>query len=191
MAHWHHLPAPVRPYFVRRVCVFGPESTGKSTLARRLAEHFDTVWVPEFAREWLEVHDGALEAADMPTLVHGQTASEDALARQANRLLVCDTDPLTTSIWSDVLYGQCAPAVQRAAEARRYDLYLLCDVDVPWVDDVVRYLPDERASFFTRCVRELEARDRPYTIVRGDWEERWEIAVTAIEHLLAAPEPEK
>ena len=87
---------------MKRVCVFGPESTGKSTLARRLAAEFDTVYVAEFAREWLNPKGGVCDVDDIPIIARGQAASEDALARKANRILFCDTDLLLTTIWSEV-----------------------------------------------------------------------------------------
>ena len=115
MTHWHALPACVRPYFVKRVCLFGPESTGKTTLAQQLARHFDSMAVPEYARTHLEAQAGKLAEHDLLAIVRGQVAAEEALARQANRLLFCDTDPLTTAIWSEVLYQRCDPAVTAAA----------------------------------------------------------------------------
>ncbi len=184
LRHWDHIPRPVRPYFVRRVCVFGPESTGKSTLARRLADHFGTALVPEYARTLIESQQGRLEPADMERIARGQVASEEALARNARRVLICDTDVLTTRIWSEVLYGACPEWVRQQAEERRYDLYLLLDVDVPWVADVARYLPEGRRAFFDRCRAELEARGRPYLHVRGGWDERFAQAVAAVERLL-------
>lgn len=183
--HWEYLPVCVRPYFVRRVCLFGPESTGKTTLARRLADHFETVWVPEYARTLIELTDGEVDHDDMLRIARGQCASEDALAEQANRLLFCDTDPLLTTIWSDVLFGDCADSILRRAERRSYDLYLLLDADVPWVDDVARFTPDQRADFFGRCREALDHRARPYRIIRGGWEERFGRAVEAVEQLLA------
>src|SRR5262249_35302247 len=92
LSHWEHLPRPVRAYYAKRVVGFGPESTGKSTLARRLAAHFRTVHVPEFARSWLETAGGRVTPEDMPIIARGQLAAEDALAREANRVLFCDTD---------------------------------------------------------------------------------------------------
>jgi NadR type nicotinamide-nucleotide adenylyltransferase len=187
LGHWDYLPRCVRPYFVKRVCVFGPESTGKTTLARRLAGHFGTAWVPEYARTLLEAQAGRLEPADLPCIVRGQVASEEALARNARKVLVCDTDPLTTLIWSEVLYGACDPLVREQAEKRTYDLYLLLDVDVPWSGDVARYLPDDRRAFFERCRHKLERRGRRYIHLRGSWDERWRRAVEAVEGLLAGP----
>ncbi len=185
LGHWDYLPRCVRPYFVKRVCVFGPESTGKTTLARRLAERFATAWVPEYARTLLEAQGGRLTPADLPHIVRGQAAAEDALARNARKVLICDTDPLTTLVWSEVLYGTCDPFVRQQAEKRSYDLYLLLDVDVPWVADVVRYLPQERRAFFERCRAELERRGRRHVHLRGSWDERWVRACEAVERLLS------
>jgi NadR type nicotinamide-nucleotide adenylyltransferase len=181
-AHWRYLPECVRPHFTKRVCVFGPESTGKSTLALALARRFDTVYVPEYARTLLERKNGELERSDLERIAHGQVASETALARRANRLLLCDTDVLTTVVWSEALYGECSPAI-RALAKRTYDLTLLLDVDVPWVADPVRYLPDERRSFFDRCRAALLEHGRPHVVIRGSWDERFAAAVDAIERL--------
>jgi NadR type nicotinamide-nucleotide adenylyltransferase len=184
-AHWDYLPRCVRPYFLRRVCVFGPESTGKSTLARRLAEHFGGGLVPEYARTLLEAQRGRLDPADIPHIARGQIASEEALARNARGVLFCDTDVLTTLVWSETLYGACPQWVREEAGRRAYDMYLLLDVDVPWVGDKVRYLPDDRRAFFERCRRELEARGRRFVCVRRGWDERFETARRAVAELLA------
>lgn len=184
LENWEYLPDCVRPYYVKRVCIFGPESTGKSTLARDLASHFQTVHVPEFARGLLDPKQGVCEASDIPLIARGQLAAEDALARRANKLLICDTDALTTTIWSDVLFGECPTWIRQLAADRRYDLTLLLDVDVPWVDDQQRYLPHARREFFERCERGLKAANRPYVIIRGNWQERFESARQAVQQLL-------
>jgi NadR type nicotinamide-nucleotide adenylyltransferase len=186
MANWEYIPRCVRPYFARRVCIFGPESTGKTTLARRLADHFRTAMVPEYARTLLEAQGGECRAEDMERIARGQVAAEEALARNANRVLICDTDVLATTIWSEVLFGTCPDWVGAQAEARGQDLYLLLDVDVPWVPDVVRYLPDNRRAFFERCRQALERLGRRHVIIRGNWDERFEQARRAVEALLAA-----
>ncbi|MBA3685523.1 MAG: nicotinamide mononucleotide transporter [Planctomycetes bacterium] len=183
-AHWIHLPAAVRPWYCRRVVVFGPESTGKTTLAARLAQHFATVWAPEWARGHLDAKRGVADAADFPLIALGQAASEDALARQANRVLICDTDTLTTTIWSDVYLGTCEPWITELARRRRHDLYLLLDIDVPWVDDQQRDMPHRREEFAARCRAALEADGRPYVVVSGDWDARFATAVAAIDRLL-------
>lgn len=186
LKNWQFLPRITRPYFVKRVCVFGPESTGKSTLARNLANHFDTVYVPEYARTHIESRDGKIELPDIPMIARGQISAEDALAFNANRLMFCDTDLITTTIWSDWLFHECPEWIRREADKRQYDLYLLTDVDVPWVEDQVRYLPEERTSFLKKCIHELSSRERRFVRVSGSWEQRWRTAVEAVQQLLDA-----
>ena len=184
--HWEMLPECVRPHFLKRVCIFGPESTGKSTLARDLAKHFETQYVWEYARPLLDVQGGQCHVDDIPRIVRGQIAAEEALARQANRVLFCDTDVLTTTIWSDVLFGSVPPWIQELADERDYDLYLLLDVDVPWIDDAQRFFdaPEERRAFFDRCERELKSRNRRYVVLRGSWTERFKAGCQAVEEIL-------
>jgi HTH-type transcriptional regulator, transcriptional repressor of NAD biosynthesis genes len=179
-AQWRYLPRIVRPYFLRRICVFGPESTGKTTLATRLAAHYGTVAVPEYARAYLEARRGRLETDDIDAIGRGQIAVEEALALEADRRLICDTDALTTCVWSEALFGRVSGWLAAAAD-RSYDLTLLCDVDVPWIADPVRYLPHERASFFARCEQALRDRGRRYVVVRGSWDERFAAACRAID----------
>ena len=186
LENWQYIPECVRPYFVKRVCIFGPESTGKSTLARDLAANFGTVYVSEFARGLLDRKQGVCDEGDIPLIARGQAAAEDALARRANKILFCDTDLLTTTIWSDVLFGRCPEWIRQAALERKYDLYLLLDVDVPWVDDSQRYLPHARAEFFQRCCAALDATQRPYRIIRGNWSERFTQACNEVRKLLDA-----
>ena len=109
LQHWRAIPRPVRAHYARRVSVFGPESTGKSTLAVELARAFDTLHVPEFARAYLESRGGVLARPDLDVIGQGQIAVEDAVAGDCNRVLVCDTDPLATVVWCEAMYGD-APA---------------------------------------------------------------------------------
>ena len=184
LQYWEYLPECVRPYYVKRICIFGPESTGKSTLAKDLAAHFNTVYVSEFARGWLDPKEGVCTAADFPIIARGQLAAEDALARRANRVLFCDTDLLLTTIWSEVFFGTCDIGIRNLAEQRQYDLYLLLDIDVPWVDDVQRYLPLRRQEFFNQCQQVLEQHRRPYQIICGSWQERLCTAIRAVEKVI-------
>ncbi len=186
LKHWDLIPREVRPYFAKRVCVFGPESTGKSTLTANLAAHFQTIAVPEYARTHIEHRKGRIAHQDIPMIARGQMAAEDALAFNANRILFCDTDLITTSVWSNWLFQSCPDWITAEANRREYDLYLLTDVDVPWVEDQVRYLSEERRSFFEHCRQQLESRGRKYHVVNGSWDDRLASAIAAVETMLGS-----
>lgn len=189
LGHWDLIPAPVRAYYARRVSVFGPESTGKSTLTRALATHYRTRHVDEYARAHLDYAAAPLTDTDFVRIALGQAAAEDALARQCDRLLVCDTDPLATTLWAQTLLGRCPERVDAIARARRYDLTLLCDVDVPFVPDPHRYQPDQadRDAFFARCQAALAQAGRRVVTLRGSWEQRLALATSSIDAMLRDP----
>ena len=184
MEHWDHIPPPVRPYFVRRVAIVGAESTGKTTLAQAVAAHFRTVRVPEFARDYLLARDGQCTEADIPIIAAGQVRLEDELAREADRLLVCDTDLLTTQLWHEHYFGPCPPELLQLSKERAAHLYLLCDLDVPWVADGLRDSPRQRRWFHRRFLEELERRGSAFRLVSGSRERRLEIAIAGLEELL-------
>lgn len=184
MKNWRYLPSRVRPYYVKKVCVFGPESTGKTTLTRRLAREFNTVHVDEYARDMLVLKNNEVTAGDIPYIAKGQTASEDAAALQANKVMFCDTDLITTVLWSEVLFNGCPQWIRDEADRRKYDLYLLLDIDTPFVDDPQRFLPDRRKWFLDVCIHALESRNRPYIMINGSWEERFNKAVIAVNKLI-------
>jgi HTH-type transcriptional repressor of NAD biosynthesis genes len=188
MGNWEHVPAPVRPYFVRRVCIIGPESTGKTTLAGRLARHFNTMMVPEYARGLIDVLGGQVLDHAFPMFVQGQAASEAALARQANRVLICDSDALTTMLYRRLYYGDCPDYLRAAVERERYDLYLLTDHDTPFVEDPQRNHPHARAWFFDQCVEWLDSRSASFVVLSGGWDARFEIARAAVTALIARPQ---
>lgn len=191
--HWPFLPDVVRPHFLRRIHVAGPESVGKSTLTAKLAAEFETLWVPEYARTWL-TREGApmdgdtarVDPADMVMIARGHAASQGALERSANRRLFVDTDALTTTIWCEFLLGHVPDEVSSIASAERPDLTLLLDVDVPFVPDSIRYLPDERQRFFGRYEGALREAGRPFAVIRGGFEERFHTAVEAVRSI---PQP--
>jgi len=187
MRHWAQIPALVQPWFLKKVCLFGPESVGKSTLSAQLAKHYHTTFVAEFARTLLNVKEGTCELGDIPVIARGQLASEDAASQLANRILFCDTDLVTTTIWSHVLFGECPPWIERLAAERSYDLYLLLDIDVPWIADEQRCLREYRAEFMQLCVDALQRQQRPYQIIRGPWETRFKQACQWVDALLEEP----
>lgn len=163
------------------ICLHGPESTGKSTLIERLAAHFDTVFVPEYGRTFAETHGTDFTMADLVEIArtHDQM-TRTALATGADPLFL-DTDPLMTAVWADMLFGTRDPwfdAWQGTA-----DLYLLLDIDLPWIDDGTRMFGSaaERQRFFDLSRAELDRRGVRYAIVGGQGPDRLAAALAAIE----------
>ncbi len=185
---WEYLPECVRPYYAKRVLVCGPESTGKTTLTRDLAAHYGTVWVPEQARDYAEGLDD-LGYDDIAAIAARQMEAEEQAARRANRLLFCDTDLVTTEVYSREYFGRCPRFVERLADERRYDLTLLCDIDLPWVPDPHRTLGDRRPEFMARFRAELDSRRISYAMVQGTGPERLACAVEIVDAALAGWKP--
>jgi NadR type nicotinamide-nucleotide adenylyltransferase len=166
---------------IRKIAITGPESTGKSMLAEQLAAHYQTVWVPEYAREYLEILGKPYVESDILQIARGQLSAESALLVPANRYLFCDTELLVTKIWSEVKYNRCNPWILETIEAHRYDLYLLCDIDLPWQYDPLREHPDQRQFLFDLYHNELKNRRYPFAVVRGTGPDRLENAIQIIE----------
>ena len=174
---------------LKRVVIFGTESTGKTTLAKKLAEHFGAPWSPEFVREFWDLHDGKITAIDLGTIALGQMANEDHAAAQAKRVVFFDTDLLTCTLWDDVLFpGDCPRWVRAEAElrVRGVTLWLLCDTDIPFAPDPQRCFPDAAGREKGRKLwREaLEKRLLPFVEIRGDQTEREAAAIAAVEKIL-------
>jgi HTH-type transcriptional repressor of NAD biosynthesis genes len=176
------LPPCVRGSLVRRVCVIGPESTGKTRLVERLATHYGTTYVEEFARSILGREGRAWQAADTTTIAKAQQVAEESMARRATRVLFSDTNLFGVGLWSERLFGQAPPWVVDAADAT--DLYLLTEPDVPYQGDPTYDEPEERAEFHARCVAALTAAGKEFAPIRGGYEERFARAVDAVDALL-------
>lgn len=195
-AAWAHLPGPVRGHLARRAVLVGAESTGKTTLAARLAQRYATTWVPEHGRVHTE-RKWAAEGPDAPwrtdefvDIARRQRADEEAGARAAEGgLVVCDTDALATAVWHERYVGDRSPQVEAIAAERLGDLYLLCRDDVDWVDDGLRDGEHLRAWMTARFVEVLAAVGVRWIELAGSWPERERTAVAAIDALLAEPRP--
>ncbi len=165
--------------FVPRVALLGGESTGKSTLAAALAEALGTPWVPEYGRELWDAKYGALEFDDMLHIARTQVAREDLLAREANGVLVCDTTPLTTALYSEVLFGKVDDELARLA-TRRYDLLLLCAPDFPFVQDGTRRDDAFRKFQHEAYMRALASERVAPVVLTGNLPQRMAMALDAI-----------
>jgi len=163
-----------------KVAITGPESTGKSILSEQLAKHYRTCWVPEYAREYLDRHGPAYEEKDILLIAKGQLQKEKEAEQNAKGVLFCDTDLIVTRIWSEVRYQRCDPWILNMIKEHTYDLFLLCDVDLPWEPDPLREHPHMRRELFQRYHHELLARKFHFAIVRGLGRERLANAVRLI-----------
>ena len=173
-----------------QVAVFGMESTGKTTLAERLAAHFGEPWAPEFVREFWDLRSGKITADDLGTIALGQMANEDRAMAQARRAVFFDTTLLACVVWDDVLFpGACPAWLRTEAErrAREVSLYLLCDTDLPFAPDPQRCFPDEAGRAMGRklCRDALVSRGLPFAEIFGAEAQREALAVAAVQRLLA------
>ncbi|HEV7591113.1 MAG TPA: AAA family ATPase [Longimicrobium sp.] len=169
--HREWLSPEVYASFVRRVCLLGGESTGKTTLAEALARELCTGWVPEYGRQVWAEKEGRLDFEDMEEIGRVQIATEEAAALRANRLVICDTSPLTTLFYSGHLFGRASAGLERMAE-RAYDLTVLCAADFRFVQDGSRYGGEFRDRQHAWYLGELEARRIPFLLATGPLEER-------------------
>ncbi len=171
---------------LRRVAVTGPESSGKTTLAEALARHYGVPVVPEASRGFYDVKGIVYEIGDILPIARLQKAAEDAASAGAGRILLLDTDLLTITVWSHVLYGGCPAEAEEMAAAQRVDLTLLLKPDLPWTFDPQRCHPElsQREDFFERLREGLLRLGRRFVIVGGDAPERLKTARSAIEPLL-------
>jgi NadR type nicotinamide-nucleotide adenylyltransferase len=166
-----------------RIAITGPESTGKSWLAEQLAAWYGTSWVPEYAREYLERTQGKYQYEDILKIAKGQLKSEIRIEAKTKNILFCDTEFLVTRIWCEVKYGKVHPWILDNAETHPYDLFLLCNIDLPWQFDPLREHPEMRPYLFDRYVETLDNLGANYRIVSGTGEERLMNAVRFIEGL--------
>ncbi len=178
-----------KPINLVKVVLFGPESTGKTTLSRHLARHYNTVWAPEFAREYLQQkwnnERKTCEKEDLLPIAVGQMKLENKLAKRADKLLICDTDLLETKVYSEEFYGGFVDEkLNKAASENQYDLYLLTYIDTPWEEDDLRDRPEQRLEMFNAFEKALKDHDKPYILLKGNKETRLKNAVKAIDKII-------
>lgn len=189
---------------MKKIVVIGPESTGKSTLCESLAKHFKTIWCPEFARSYLTEHGMDYCYDDLITIAKGQLQLEDEYASSiVNRessitkptnsqlliddsLLFIDTDMYVMKVWCEYVFGKCHQFILDTIIERKYDLYLLCNTDLPWSPDPLREYPDEarRIELFNIYKDILINQSTPWIEIKGKNEERLQIAISAVDNLL-------
>lgn len=172
-----------------KVVLFGPESTGKTTLSQQLARHYDSIWVPEYARKYLQKKWNnkrkTCEPKDLLPIAVGQIKSENKLAKKTNSVLICDTDLLETKVYSENYYSNtCDPIIEKYALENKYDLYFLTYIDTPWVADDLRDKPSERLHMFNAFQEALIKYKKPYILLKGGKNKRLDSAIKLIDELL-------
>lgn len=174
-----------------KVVVIGPESTGKSALCRILAEHYQTDWVPEYARDYLLTNGKEYTYESLDVIAKGQIAEEEKhieTLKQKNKsnLIFIDTDLYVMKIWSEFVFNRCNNQILNGIVHRKYDLYLLCEPDIPWVEDELREYPDveTRLRLYHHYKDSMVQQHVPWVNICGDYENRVNQAIMAVEELL-------
>ena len=183
---------------LKKIVIIGPESTGKSTLSKQLARHYETIWCPEFAREYLLTNGTNYDYNDLLTIAKGQLALEDEYAaRLEARCLpmleegghlpfIIDTDMYVMKVWCEFVFGRCHRFILEQIATREYDLYLLCNVDLPWSADELREYPEieTRKKLYAIYKDILINQRRPWVEIGGSYEERLANAIRAIDKVV-------
>lgn len=179
LAHWEYITAAARPYFVKKICISGSESTGKSTLTEKLGHYFNTAFVPEMAREVIDTTDEVVfdDLLKIATL-HAATINEKT--KQANKILVVDTDVNITRSYSRYLFNRPLEVADWIDAANQFDLHLFLDTSCPFVQDGTRLSEQERNALNGYHEQQLKEAGIEYITITGNWEERFEQAKTTI-----------
>lgn len=180
---------------IKKIVAIGPESTGKSTLCEQLADHFKTNWCPEYAREYLNTNGVKYKYDDLIEITKGQLKIEDGSVgklktenseskTENSKLLFLDTNMYVMKVWYEYVFGKCEQLVLDEIAKRKYDLYLLCNIDLPWVAEDMREYPDEqpRIELFNMYKDLLINQTTPWVEITGNYDERLQIAIKAINH---------
>ncbi|RYY70664.1 MAG: ATPase [Chitinophagaceae bacterium] len=174
----------------KRIVILGPESTGKTTLSRELAEHYNTKWVPEFARDFLISHGMNYDYDDLLTIAHGQLEMEMKIEKavledgdNTDKLLFIDTNMYVMQVWCEFVFQKCHSWILEQIATRSYDLYLLCNIDLPWVKDSLREYPDleSRISLYNIYKDILISQNVPWIDISGEYSDRLHIAIDAVD----------
>lgn len=178
---------------IKKIVVLGPESTGKSTLCEKLAAHFKTHWVKEYAREYLHKEGNKYAFEDLFIISLGQLAGEDEAtklmqkAQCDSKLLFIDTDLHVIMIWSEFVFNKTDNRILDGIAKREYDLYLLCDTDLPWIKDELREYPDlkTRKQLFHYFKVSMADQGKPWVIISGNYDKRLQSAISAVNHFVS------
>lgn len=184
--YWNFLLPSVKDSLTQIIVITGSESVGKTTMCKNLAQHYNTVWVPEYARIWLEATNTNMnfKFEDLDLFVKGQVAAINAQKTNANIRLFVDTDPIITKIYSEIYFGKVSDVVEQYSKLFKPTHYIVLAPTVPWINDVLRDLPNERQSFFDKLIKELEETKISYTVIEDEhWDVRLNKTIEAISQI--------
>ena len=176
---------------MKKIVIIGPESTGKTTLTSQLAEHYNTLWVPEFARDYLIKNGTEYSYDDLLTVANGQVELEETYLSKLNgreeSFLFLDTDMYVMKVWCEFVFGKCHNWIIDQVVRRKYDLYLLCNTDLPWIKDELREYPDliSRQKLYHIYKDIVINQPVPWIDISGDYEQRFQKAIKGIEKHLS------
>ena len=173
----------------KKIVVTGPESTGKTTLAKQLAKALHTLWVPEYARQYIDNLDSPYQENDLLEIAKGQLKSEQEYSEKGHEYLICDTDLITLKIWSEFKYGRCHDFILEAIKHRKYDLYFLAGTDIPWEEDSQRENPEDRQELYNLYKKELTSYGKSFFELKGTEQERLigSLEITSTEQVASQP----
>lgn len=170
---------------IYRIAITGPESTGKSWITEQLAIHYNTLFVDEFARTYINMLDRPYIEEDILKIAQTQLINENKMANSANQLLFCDTELTVCKIWSEVKYNRCHPWITQMVNEHVYPLYLLMDIDMEWQEDPQREHPHMRQQLFNLYKESLERRRVNFKVIRGKGKSRLKLAIQNVSEFLS------
>lgn len=165
---------------IKKIVLTGPESSGKTTLAKALSKELKGLFVPEYARQYISLLNRPYEKNDLINIAKGQIGFEELSLKNTEKYLICDTDLVTIKIWSIVKYGQCDDYILKEIKNRTYDLYFLCAPDFPWEADPLRENPNDRWELYELYKKELIGYRKKFFELRGTEEKRLKLALEQI-----------
>jgi len=173
---------------LKKIVIIGPESTGKSTLCEQLAQHYDSTWCPEFAREYLLTNGTKYSYDDLLVIAKGQLALEDEYATMIHHTkpLFIDTNMYVMKVWCEFVFEKCHRFILEQVIEREYDLYLLCNIDLPWTKDKLREYPgvEPRKKLYQMYKDIMVNQQVPWAEISGDYEQRLQKAIIAVDKTL-------
>jgi len=186
LKHWDFIPDVAKPYFTKRIAILGPESSGKSTLTKMLAKHYGVEYVEEYGRLVYEFRKGELDEEAFTHIAEGRQVLEDYKLKSGNKLLICDTEDITTYLFSRMFLPATYKNIEKILlnkinDTRKYDLYMLLAPDCAAVQDGTRKFLNLRWQHFHEIQKLLEKYSLPYKVISGNWSDRYTSSIKTID----------